>query len=106
MHLLILGLKLLPNVALCGGPNSRKLAAPCRESARGRSFSFRCELSTVDFEFSVSNNIRGKQRKMISLSEVTIHSTGYGQMNKQAGVVTLATWLSSKGAYYALLHIQ
>lgn len=75
--LLIVELKLLPNVALRGDPNARKLAVSCRESASTRSFSFRRELSIVDFEFSVSNNIRGKQRKMISLSEVTIHSMGY-----------------------------
>lgn len=75
--LLILELKLLPNVALRGDPNARKLAVPCRESSCARSFSFRSELSIVDFEFSVSNNIRGKQRKMISLSEVTIHSMDY-----------------------------
>ena len=73
--LLILELKLLPNVALCGDPNTGKLA--CRESACARSFSFRRELNVVDFVFSVNNNIRGKQRKMISLSEVTIHSMGY-----------------------------
>jgi hypothetical protein len=37
-------LGMLPNVVLCGIPNARKLAVPCREIACARSFSFRHEL--------------------------------------------------------------